>query len=166
MKHIILIALLAISFNSFSQGELPIKDGKVFYESIDSIKCTKAEAYIKAKTWFANTFNSAKSVIQLDDKDAGVIVGKGFTEKEAGNAFTGSIPQNVWYTINITIKDGKYRIQIYDVFLKNTDGYTSTAESINKYPKMNKKFLKRIDDSCKDLIASLKAAMIKPVDNF
>ncbi len=166
MKHLLFITLIVISFNSFCQNPLPLKDGKVFYESIDSINCTKSEAYIKAKTWFANTFNSANSVIQMDDKDAGSLIGKGYTAKEAGNVFTGPISQNVWYTINITIKDGKYRVQIYDVYIKNSDGYTMTSESLNKYPKMNKKFIKRIDDSCKELIVSLKAAMQKPTDNF
>ena len=166
MKHILLIALLAISLNSIGQIELPTKGGNVFYESIDSCKCSKAEAYLKAKAWIANTFNNAKSVIQVDDKEAGTIIAKGFTEKETGNAFTGSITQNVWYTINLTLRDGKYRIQIYEIFIKNANGMVTTAESIAKYPKMNKKFIQRIDDSCKELIASLRLTMQKPSDNF
>lgn len=166
MKQLLLVVLVAISVRSFSQDPLPTKGDKVFYESIDSVKLTKSEAFLKAQTWFANTFGSAKSVIQVDDKDAGILIGKGFTEKEAGNAFIGSLTHQVWYVINITIRDGKYRIQLYDIYLKNSEGNKFTAESINKHPGMSKKFIKRIDDSCKEILVSFRAEMNKPVDNF
>ena len=39
---------------------------------------SKDELYILANSWFVAQFNSGKSVIQLNDKEAGVIIGKGY----------------------------------------------------------------------------------------
>ena len=57
----------------------PNKDGKINYSevvNVDSVK--KEELYNRAKHWLVETFNSAKDVIQIDDKENGEIVGKGY----------------------------------------------------------------------------------------
>jgi len=68
------------------------------------------------------------------------------------------------YTININIKDGKYRFQVYDISVVNQSA-TYTPEYCLKYPKMNKKKIERIDNNIQDLIASFKAAMTKKTEN-
>lgn len=39
---------------------------------------SKNDIYIQAHSWFVNSFNSGKSVIQFDDKEAGTILAKGY----------------------------------------------------------------------------------------
>jgi len=170
MKHILLVALIAISVNGFGQTELPLKEGKVFYESIDSTPLNKAEAFMKAKAWFVNTFNSGKDVLQIDDKDGGIIMGKGYTQKSVGNFMTGPLEQDIYYVINITVKDNKYRIQLYNIYVSipasSAHGKIDMpAENIIKHPRSNSKFIQRIDESCKDIISRFKAAMLKAIDN-
>jgi hypothetical protein len=88
MKKIILIYAMSVflTLTSLSQTEqntisniFPIAaNGEIIYSEkvdVDSIKST--ELYVRAHEWFAKTFKSAQSVIQLDDKEAGKILGKG-----------------------------------------------------------------------------------------
>ena len=61
------IMSLTINFTAFSQ--VPVKDGKGFYEVIDStVSGSKQELQVKAKMWMAKAFKDAKEVIQLDTK--------------------------------------------------------------------------------------------------
>ncbi len=45
-------------------------------ENVIEVKGTKTNLYIKANEWMVNIFTSAKSVIQFQDKEEGIIVGK------------------------------------------------------------------------------------------
>lgn len=103
------------------------KNNSLTYEQIvDCEGQTKDQLYIKLNYWFVSTFNDAKSVIQINDKEAGIIVGKGFL----GSIAVHSGGMNA-YTINISpiikvdIKDYKiritYTVQNYDV-VKSTGG--------------------------------------------
>lgn len=82
-----------------------------FTQIIEAPNKTKEQLYILLNYWYSATFNSGKAVIQLNDKDAGVIIGKGFIEKIAFHM--GGINQ---YTVHLEpiiktdIKDNKIRI--------------------------------------------------------
>lgn len=161
MKRLLILFSIILPVISFAQSEMPMKDGKVFYEVIDTIPNTsKIDLYNRSKIWFVNTFNNAKAVIQLDDKDAGVIMGKGVSVFDNGNIVTGSLRNYIDYTININIKDNKYRLQVYDISVTNQSA-TYTPEYCLKYPKMNKKKLERIDNDVQGTIASFKSAITK-----
>lgn len=82
-----------------------------YTQIIEAPNKTKEQLYILLNYWYSATFNSGKAVIQLNDKDAGVIIGKGFIEKIATH--TGGMNQ---YTVHLEpiiktdIKDNKIRI--------------------------------------------------------
>lgn len=167
MKRLIILFSIILPAFCFAQSNIPTKDGKAFYEVIDSLPGTKVDLYNKSKVWFVNTFNSAKAVIQLDDKEGGLMMGKGLTSFDAGNVMTGPIRQAINYTININVKENKYRIQVYDIYVSDGNDLAYTTETLLKYPKMNKKKIERIDSNVRDLIASFKAAINKKSeDNF
>lgn len=46
------------------------------YQKVIDVDGTKTELYVKAMDWMTKTFVSAKAVIQFQDKEAGIIVGK------------------------------------------------------------------------------------------
>jgi hypothetical protein len=72
---------------------------------------SKEKIYVEANNWFANSFNDGKSVIQLNDKDAGTIIAKGFLHNIAKHvSFTTSADVSAWVIIRIDIKDGKFRM--------------------------------------------------------
>jgi len=70
---------------------------------------SKDDIYISANSWFVDNFNSAESVIQFQDKEAGKIMGK----------YTFDVQESTYFfriksTLSIDIKDNKARVKIYD----------------------------------------------------
>ena len=89
--------------------------------SVDSIpNKTKEQLYVLINYWYTSTFTSGKEVIQLNDKEAGVIIGKGFVEGIATHSGgTNSYKVNLCPIIKTDIKEGKiritYTVPYYDV---------------------------------------------------
>ena len=103
------ILLLAIAFIALSATAQTFTASKV-----DSVAKSKDELYTSSKMFIAQTWKSAKDVIQMDDKEGGVIVLKGKSVQE--RAF--QLNNHVWiysYTVTIQIKDNKYKISVADV---------------------------------------------------
>lgn len=121
---------------------------KVSYQGIEYVSSvSKDELYIRAREWFARIFVSAQDVIQMDDKAAGKIIGKGVYK----NLKTGIFVDNtttIYYTVSITVKDGRYRYEISDIyreiFSQDFSNYTTTTgkesldELINNPKNINK----------------------------
>lgn len=108
MKYILI--LLLISSNAMAQDtliNLPIQDGKIFYEHVyqDSGK-TKNDLFIKSKDVFLRLFPDTKGVIQDEDNENGIVTGKGYFKA----------PALIKCTIRIISKDNKYKVQIFDFY--------------------------------------------------
>jgi hypothetical protein len=93
--------------------------GNIVYTEIVNVDSTNLkELYVRAHTWFANNFKSAKSVIQLDDKEAGKIIGKGYflagIPKSNSGVVKSAISVSVYFTVDIQVKDGRYRYLFSD----------------------------------------------------
>lgn len=90
------------------------KTGQITYSEVVPIEGkSKEDLNISAKKWFVNTFKSAQEVIQLEDRDQGVIVGKG----NLGVTLSMLSSQNVGYvrfTVKIEVKEGRYRYSFTD----------------------------------------------------
>ena len=119
MKRILTLIIL-FNFSTlilFSQEDiLPIdkETGKISYSEIVKVDSVDAKAlYNNAKIWFVHYFNSAKNVLQLDDKESGRIIGKGLL-----NVTTSVIVKAdagvVKFTIEINAKDGRYKYTFTD----------------------------------------------------
>lgn len=82
-----------------------------YTQVIEAPDKTKEQLYILLNYWYSATFNSGKAVIQLNDKDAGVIIGKGFIDEIATHI--GGMNQYMVHLepiIKTDIKDYKIRI--------------------------------------------------------
>jgi len=90
------------------------------FELIDTVNASKNELYIKAAEWLANSFKSAKSVIEMQDKEAGKIVGKGTNDYISESLFN-TITHHINFTFTIDVRDSKYRIRITNFV---DDGYS------------------------------------------
>ena len=62
MKPLIAFIFL-LSFHTAISQQLPTKDGKIFYESIDTSSYNKLQLYQKAKLWVVNTFKDSKAAL-------------------------------------------------------------------------------------------------------
>jgi len=76
--------------------------------------------------WFANTYRSANDVIQMDDAENKVIVGKGYS-----NIFFNPGQAELWYTVKIEAKDGRYRYTVNDIIYDATNQYATYREPLN-----------------------------------
>jgi hypothetical protein len=61
--------------------------------------------FAKTKMWIVDTYRSAKAVIEFEDKDLGVIMGKGMTTDFAPFG----------YTFKITLKDKNVKVEYYNL---------------------------------------------------
>lgn len=134
MRHsYILLVFLFITLNSFSQDTtaLATQDGKILIQQIVTLADTtikKDRIYLAAKEWISNSFKSSKAVIDLDDKEAGKIICKGTYKSDRKN--NDALVIN--FTLNFTAKDGKYRVQIYDLNGRE-EHYKVLSDDLNNF---------------------------------
>ncbi len=95
---------------------IPVKDGEIVYEIIDSTYPgkTKEEIFVAAQSTLVQKFKDSKAVLEVADKNAGHLMGKGNVVFE----FVGTIQVvgiRVPFIIDIQIKTGKYRVQFKSI---------------------------------------------------
>lgn len=83
----------------------------------------KDKVYDKTLQWISRNFKSAKSVIEYQDRNAGTIIGNGRTN------FGNFVEIPVSFTMEITIKDGKYRV-VFDNLVAWWGKYQNMPNSI------------------------------------
>lgn len=184
-KLLILFLFISMPCFLFAQKDtiglnIPLLNGKVIYESVVNVPGkTKIELYANARQWFIDYFKTYKDVIQNDDKDAGLIVGKGVLTFEYRSSW-GKINEFDQITIQIECKDNKYRYRIYDQELRSptsTDlNYYGTPENIIELINGKKKWgqdksilrreLQGTDEIVKKVIASLINSMVLKHEDF
>ena len=126
MKKIILLLIICISsLFSFSQrqdildGLDAIKDkwkldnnGYVTIQKIVETQGMSKEAvYNRAYSYFVYNYGSGADVIQANDKEAGLIVGKGFYKITQGTGLS-MVFKNFWHIVKVEIKEGRTRITV------------------------------------------------------
>jgi hypothetical protein len=174
MKAFSVIAILLTSNLLFAQEKLmdvlPMQDGKVVYTAVTNAdSTTKDVLYSNAKQWFAETYKSAQDVIQLDDKDAGTVIGKGLF-KSGFTVFMDALQVNVHHTVKIYVKDNKYKYEITDFIIdfhvaaskyNSASDYEGTLEDFVKGRNKNnmRKMCTDIDTQVQSMIASLQKEM-------
>lgn len=128
MKKIIFFFLLILPFFlnaqelKYGAGAVPVKNGVVVFTIIGKAdRATKDQLYTRAKMALAEMFVSAKDVIQMDSRDDGIIIVKGKTEIIT-NSFMAKIKDIMSFTLKISVKDGKYKCDLYDITLELQPG--------------------------------------------
>jgi hypothetical protein len=125
--------------------ELPKSDnGKLnFNEVIQVDSIMQNQLYLNSKQFFIDAFKSAKDVIQMDDKDAGIIIGKAFIDVNA-KMLGAYYPVKMWFTIKIQSKEGRFKYEIYDIYYENyppnyvlPDGSAKSQTAENLFDKNN-----------------------------
>lgn len=83
--------------------------GKIGYEEVvQAPGVDKNELYARGKIWFTSFFASARSVIYTDDKEGGVLEGKGWQQVYV-NVMNQRVPEKLWFTVTLSFKDGRYK---------------------------------------------------------
>ncbi|MBF0171159.1 MAG: DUF4468 domain-containing protein [Nitrospinae bacterium] len=112
-----LFAAVFICFNAVSALAEPVPPFS--HVTVEDVDISKGEIYIAAMDWMTETFRSSKSVIEFEDKEAGVIVGKG--NADFGYKFVfGTTDANAKFKIKIEAKDGRYRLTFSNVTFRDS----------------------------------------------
>lgn len=78
---------------------------------INSEGLSKEQIYTQVNSWFVHTFNSGKSVIQLNDKESGTLLAKGHLDNVSEQVgFFANYQMSAWILFRIDIKEGKTRL--------------------------------------------------------
>lgn len=95
-----------------------------YVRKVDSLD--KAALYNKVYQSLVDIFVNAKNVMQMQDKETGIIVCKGLTEGAfsfSGGIILGNVSgiENVVFTLKIQIRDNRYKVDIYDIVTEKGD---------------------------------------------
>lgn len=165
MKKLFIAFMLLFSLSAYSKEytEVVTVEGK-----------NSDQLYSSAREWFAETFKSAKDVLQMDDPVAGKLIGKGMGDI---NVKAGMVPVTLDYEfqVKIFVKDGRYKYTI-DNIATVSDGVKTNYEEFEQAKEKFKNKKKRvayfnsilngIDSDMKKLIASLNSKMNGDEDNW
>ncbi len=150
-------------YNELLTNNFPLKDGRIFYQGVDSVSksLTATELFINAKSWSVEAFRSSKAVIEVEDKDMGLLILKSYFEKGHNSSLKN--PKK-WFKLKIETKDGRYRYTLYDVWYDFTIPNFGTGayevnkpfedwllEPINESIKRRKKIYEKFDKYCKEM---------------
>lgn len=172
-----LVVVLLMMISTFTNGQTALTYTNVVL--VDSV--TSIELYNRAKLWFATMYNSSNDVLQMDNKEEGLLVGKAIMNYSP-KVFSGSeqTTGSIRYMIKIFVKDGRYKYEISN-FIHDPYGnqygkaslglITTDVECPNPRPMAkgwsNKVWLdikNQIEQNTIPLVASLKQKMVKPIE--
>lgn len=111
----------------YGKGQMPFneKGEVVFSRVVHEEGHDKKALYNATKLCITNIFNSAKDVIQLDDPDQGIIIVKGYSVIPTRAAMGMIVDANIYYTLDIRCRDGRYKIDIRQIKGHSPAGMTN-----------------------------------------
>lgn len=112
MKKLLLLALLLPVIAMAQENIFPLKDGKIEYQKTENSTQSKEALYKNAKTWIVKYYIDAKQIIKADDIETGTIILKA---KMSASKILNSYLN---YTLQIEVKDEKYRVTISDIIFE------------------------------------------------
>lgn len=138
-------AVLFLLFWSFF-APVYANEGPFLVQIVKEVSGNKQQIFDKSGAWIAETFRSAKAVIEHKDKDAGLIIGNGAVEVPGALSFLGD-KTRYSFKLKEEIKDGKIRLTFSNVTM-SVDGYEKPIEDTNRgmnEPKLKEKFQQLAD---------------------
>ncbi|MCO6367867.1 DUF4468 domain-containing protein [Roseivirga pacifica] len=101
---------------------LPIdENGNFFVEEVVEADGDADELYTRAKLLIVNTFRSANAVIQLDDKENHILIGKGYSGLVVRGSLGNVLFKDLYYTLKIETRDGRFKYSQYDFRMEDDD---------------------------------------------
>lgn len=179
-KFLLVVAITCISlFTSAQELPLDAETKKVSYtEVIEVPGVKKDELYIRAHTWFAKTYGSSKSVLEIQDKESGKLLGKGLTDVVFKNPPMGTMYGGiVSYTISVIVKEGKYKYSITDFYHDGgTDNRIHPGGALENekkpkgigFPSQKQwdQIREDVNSKMNSLVASMKSSLMKSETDF
>lgn len=112
-----LLFLFVISFsiskaNCLMSSIRSISEDGFDYEEVVPVELPKSVLWVNVKRWVSSNFESYKHVVDMEDKDAGIIIIKWTSGEEKPHSMYWTAKYEATYQIDV--RDNKYRIKIYN----------------------------------------------------
>lgn len=112
-KHQKRLEEVQIVIDSLSQFYTITEEGLLFSRVIQAPNYDKGALYVKILEIFSSIYDNAKVVIQSQDKEEGVIIGKGQDEEIRYDNLTGARHVNtVHHTIKTEVREGRFKVSL------------------------------------------------------
>lgn len=152
--------------HSFAEQEFARnEEGEILYsEVVPAEGLTASDIFTLSKEYLADTYGNLDKVIELEDKELGMILVEGlFTVwiEHLGSGFE----YKVWHSLKLEMKDGRYRYQLYNFEVQfgledrvAAESMFSDEANLHKVQvKIKDKILKRIHAFANDIKKSIVA---------
>ena len=159
------LMLCLASICSFGQEVKIISDVFPQYQGVVIINGkSSSELYNSLKLWVAENYNSANDVIQLDDKENGILIIKGYIPV-AIKIMTGMYTFDVRTNFKFETKDGKFRYtaDVTNILDPNAPTAGDMMNSIQKKP--DGKYQMGAKDSITNAINEIIQSLAKKLTN-
>lgn len=116
---------MSLADQLLSEYPLDMNRQLTFTTVIEAPKKSKDELFTLLNGWFVASFNSGKEVIQMSDKEAGVILAKGYLSGVGSRVgFSKSVNVGEYIVIRLDIKDEKIRVisSIQEYYMETSAG--------------------------------------------
>lgn len=113
-SNVLLIAQSKKEMLAEMDGQYNVDDNKnvTITKVIEIDGLTKDEGYLRALSYFTYNYGNRESVIQIQDKEKGLIIGKGVYKKVHVGVGLSVTEIDLWHIIRVDIKDNKARVFI------------------------------------------------------
>jgi hypothetical protein len=159
IKCMILVVMMFLLFScaSVMPNIVPVS-GEVESKIIAVEGLTKDELYIKVNSWAVDAFNSAESVIEFQDKEAGIVKGKYSTDIVEGIYYS-----RIKTTLTVEVKEGKCLIRLSDPLTQFTGDALNGSYGGNRAykPIDTQAVLDKAKIEWEGLIVSFESAMLE-----
>ena len=165
MKTIIIYLLIFTPILSFGQliDELPgDESGKLNYSEVIQIDSVgKDELYRRSKQFLIDELESDKDIILLDDPESGIVLAKGFYD-----TYIGSTKYQMWFTVKIQSKDGRYKYDIYSIYFRSYPDDSGNTNTLDDWYIFDRKRFYKKNGKPKKLLEEFKNAMTRQLISF
>lgn len=122
MKKLFLFISISFTFFACVSTNIPTPEETTFERIEENLDKSQENLYILSNQWLVDNFNNAESVIEFQDKENGIILGKYSYKTRVVQSLGFSTIDYVKSTIKIHIKDNAVKITISDPSVRNNAG--------------------------------------------
>lgn len=126
MKKLLLILFAIFLANTIQAQEIEeLKFTKVIQSEKEA---DKLALYSSLRSFVATYYHDSQNVIQMDDKDAGIIICKATSIYDAPGMMYAAYDGWLDYTLKLQTRDGRVRVEVSHFFHRNKPGNQAKAQ--------------------------------------
>ena len=115
MKKLFLLLFVSMGYFFSSYGQEKLTFSKV----IEVKDVDKTSIYISLRDWISTYYRDTQEVLQMDDKDAGIIIGKAIFLYSMNKLAYAAYEGKIWYSIKLQVKDGRFKVEMLNFIHEN-----------------------------------------------